>query len=370
MKLTWFRENGLMGIADADTDEVLIEPVYGEVSTRLSEEGYLRAWKNSRYGILDLRGRTILPFEYPFLGHFSSGLAPAASEGKYGYIDITGKFMIEPQFAYANSFSDGFAVVTFDHNKYYYIDTKGLVQNKQPFAIAWDFKGGYAVVAEQNVANTKFHLIDKHFTYQLQDADRFEHLEGSRYRVWKRDEFGLIPEKIFEPGKGFIPGPMKYSRYWSEYKRASGLIGDAIGSLPCCFCHYPRIMDMILNKHSEEGYILSGYFTSTLDDGERKDTEEDKWITISKCPKCNSLYEIEYWDYRSIVITVKKQLLNKAEPRGPAPMKNAPTFLTALSIQENGRDENLKRLNNSTLHSESIEKTIEYLFSQQRSVNE
>lgn len=59
-----------------------------------SEDGYIRATKSGKYGILDPAGNEIIPFIYDFISYFDNGYASVEKDGKKGTIDKNGNILM------------------------------------------------------------------------------------------------------------------------------------------------------------------------------------------------------------------------------------------------------------------------------------
>jgi len=83
-------------------------------------------------GLLDARGKVLIPPSLRDIGEFGDGLAPARGTGSedYGYIDAAGKWVIEPRYFGARPFQGGIAQVIHnpkkgDHLLTEFIDVRG-----------------------------------------------------------------------------------------------------------------------------------------------------------------------------------------------------------------------------------------------------
>jgi WG containing repeat len=77
-------------------------------------------------GILNTKGKLIVPMLYSRIWGFGDGLAAVSKDGKSGYIDITGKVVIALQYDEASPFDNGLAIVIKDE-KSYLIDKTGKI---------------------------------------------------------------------------------------------------------------------------------------------------------------------------------------------------------------------------------------------------
>lgn len=90
---------------------------FASIQYNHNDEGLLvaarRVGGNRRYGYLNLRGQTAIPFQFGDADDFSEGLAAVTTgayrEGLYGYIDRLGQWAIPAQFASAGPFHGGLA---------------------------------------------------------------------------------------------------------------------------------------------------------------------------------------------------------------------------------------------------------------------
>ncbi|MBX7242982.1 MAG: WG repeat-containing protein [Bacteroidia bacterium] len=98
--------------------------------------------EKSHWGIVDVKGNTIIPFEFGNSLHFSEGLAPARKirylkdkngitrpdslGGLFGYINEKGEWVIPPAFEYAEGFKKGVAKV-WKEEKQYMMDKNGNI---------------------------------------------------------------------------------------------------------------------------------------------------------------------------------------------------------------------------------------------------
>ena len=65
---------------------------------------------DGRYGAMNSDGRTVIPFEYRFIGKFVNGIG-VAQKVRYGYIDEKGKVIIPFIYDFASGFDEGAAIV-------------------------------------------------------------------------------------------------------------------------------------------------------------------------------------------------------------------------------------------------------------------
>ncbi len=113
---------------------------------------------DSKYGCLDLQGKTILPFDYDAVGLQSEGLLPVnkggeggrflTEGGKWGYCDANGVLKIDLKFDKAESFSEGLAAVLVS-GKWGFINLQGDFVVKPVLKKAERFSEGLASVQNE-----------------------------------------------------------------------------------------------------------------------------------------------------------------------------------------------------------------------------
>ena len=108
-----------------------IEPKFAELN--FIDSGLLKALsKNESWGILNVRGDTILPFIYDAIGEFQNHRALVAKNEKCGYVNEQGLLVIPIKYFYSSvmlstgQFNIGFALLK-QKNKSVLIDTSGKV---------------------------------------------------------------------------------------------------------------------------------------------------------------------------------------------------------------------------------------------------
>jgi predicted RNA-binding protein with RPS1 domain len=96
-------------------------------SEMLIFDNLIKGEKFGKWGIQDICGNIIIPFEYDDIGLFVDGKAKVKKDGKYGYIDKQGKIIIPFEYNEIFDFIDGKAKAKKD-GKYGYIDEQGNEQ--------------------------------------------------------------------------------------------------------------------------------------------------------------------------------------------------------------------------------------------------
>lgn len=90
------------------------------------------------YGLVDNKGKTLLPYDYEWIGNFHEGLATIVLRTKTGYINQDGKVVIPLVYDKAWAFQNGFARVSVNE-KMALIDTQGKLLVPLYYDGLWDF---------------------------------------------------------------------------------------------------------------------------------------------------------------------------------------------------------------------------------------
>ncbi len=129
--------------------EVLIEPQF-EFGGSFSG-GVAPVQLRGKWGLIDKRGRFIVPAIFRKMNGISDGLAAFQDDKEHwGYLDTSGKIVIEARDRWSGSFSEGLALFYRDE-AYGYIDKHGDEVIKPSFRWASDFRHGFALVRVQKV---------------------------------------------------------------------------------------------------------------------------------------------------------------------------------------------------------------------------
>ncbi len=99
----------------------------------------------SFYGFVNRNNETVLKFKYLDAGTFGSGLAPVKMKKGWVYINEKGKTIIKGPFEEACSFHDGLARIK-NNGLWGYINTEGRLIIQNIYQKATDFNGGIAFV--------------------------------------------------------------------------------------------------------------------------------------------------------------------------------------------------------------------------------
>lgn len=126
-------------------------------------------YENSKHGFIDKFGKTVIPFNYDEASSFSEGLATIRvgdqDEGKYGVIDKAGKLVVPAKYeGYIAPFSEGLAAVITKNDKHGFIDRAGKLVIPYNYIIeSYEgalpaFKNGKAQVTD---TQGNYHCINK-----------------------------------------------------------------------------------------------------------------------------------------------------------------------------------------------------------------
>ncbi|PJZ67682.1 hypothetical protein CH371_06685 [Leptospira wolffii] len=165
-------------------------------------EGYAVVKKDGKYGIIDTKGKFIVPTEYEMIRDFSDGMAAFSTEGEFGFLNTKGEAVILPQFKKVSDFHNGVAIGELE-------GTKVLVNKKGeyigPPGVSIDYSLSYEYY--RTVKNGKYGLIDSTGKEILRNEyDSIYTAQTGKYlRVKKGNLWGVFDSK----GKTVVP--LKYA---------------------------------------------------------------------------------------------------------------------------------------------------------------
>ncbi len=126
----------------------LINPIYYVLGDFVDGLALAKNWGEKekylgKYGFINIKGETMIPFKYDKAQEFSENLALVGksigdNEIKFGFIDKKGFEQIAINYEYAHSFSNGMAFVK-QNNKYGWINVKGNYVIPNIYDLAEDF---------------------------------------------------------------------------------------------------------------------------------------------------------------------------------------------------------------------------------------
>jgi hypothetical protein len=155
----------------------VIPAIYDEVDD--VSEGFYAAARNEKFGYLDKKGRLAVAFNYLDARGIKEGKGAVKTDSGWIFIDTTGTQVIERKFAKTSSFANGLCAVTLNDSTWGYINNSGNWAILPSYAETGDFDKGFAVVAirERDKKNKNI------FVYQ-------------RYKI---DISGKVIEKLTAP---------------------------------------------------------------------------------------------------------------------------------------------------------------------------
>ena len=109
-------EQGKIGFVN-ESGILTIPPTYDTYPNYQSysnfKDGLAKVKKNGKAGLIDLNGKTFVPFNYGEIGLISDVIACMKND-KWGYLDKMGKERIKLNYGYAESFRNGCGIITKD----------------------------------------------------------------------------------------------------------------------------------------------------------------------------------------------------------------------------------------------------------------
>ncbi|MGC8866642.1 MAG: WG repeat-containing protein [Elusimicrobiales bacterium] len=135
--------------------DMIIPKIY-EDAKGFSDEGLCPVKLNGKWGFINNKNKTVIPFKYDDAGIFSEGLAAVELKGKWGVIDINGRMVVKNIYDLVMNFYEGIALVNKD-GKYGYIDKRGVEIVPPIYEDAEIFADGIAKVKK----NGKVGYVDR-----------------------------------------------------------------------------------------------------------------------------------------------------------------------------------------------------------------
>lgn len=126
-------------------------PFHGGLATVSINKG-----EDIKYGLINFKGKEILPLKYDFISDFSDGLVSVCLDKKWGFVDKKGKEIIPCKYDFAYDFREGLAFVELN-NRWGAINKKDEIVIPFKYEDANCFYGGLCVV----MLNNKYGCIDK-----------------------------------------------------------------------------------------------------------------------------------------------------------------------------------------------------------------
>lgn len=148
------------------------------------------------YGYLNRRGKEVIPLSYESARDFENGKALVKNQdGSYALIDLTGKTVMRFSYPFVENYGDG--LLAFKENedgKWGYIDEQGSVVIKPQFSGTMPFEEGHAIVNMSNTYIDKYGVIDRQGNFIIKPQyNSLLYLEEGRYALGK----AMIPDKPY-----------------------------------------------------------------------------------------------------------------------------------------------------------------------------
>lgn len=152
------------------------------------------------YGYLNRWGKEVIPLTYESANDFQNGKALVKQQdGSYVLIDLTGKSLMKFSYPFVDSYGDG--LLAFKENedgKWGYIDEKGNVIIEPQFSGTMPFEEGHAIVNMSDHYDDKYGLINRQGNFTIKPQyNSLLYLEEGRYALGK----AIIPDKPYLPSK-------------------------------------------------------------------------------------------------------------------------------------------------------------------------
>ena len=175
------------------------------------DEGVSRVVRNDLYGLIDKKGKFIVPCQYKSIGFCVGGFFSVqdVETDKKGFIEKTGKIVVPIKYDSVGRFFDGMALVYKRNAGCGYVDATGKEVIPLQYADGWAFEQGTVPVKK----NDKWGFINKKnkplTSFVYDDAQPFE--EGFSV-VTKDDKKGFVNPQ----GKEIVPLVYENAEKFSE----------------------------------------------------------------------------------------------------------------------------------------------------------
>jgi len=123
----------------------IIPAIYEEVDDL--SNGFYAVALNEKYGYLDKKGRLAVNFQYADALGIKEGKGAVKTDSGWMFIDTNGTQVIDKKFAKTSSFAGGLCAVTANDSTWGYINNAGNWTILPAYSEAGDFENGFAVVA-------------------------------------------------------------------------------------------------------------------------------------------------------------------------------------------------------------------------------
>ena len=238
-------KNGRWGYKDTTTGKIAIKARYDRAFGFQGERAvvcrgcrynpYARHgwgnWEGGQWGMIDRRGREIIPVKFGWIGEPSEGLVAVSQNYRYGYLTLDGQWAIPMRYEEAEPFQHGRAIVR-EFGKYGLIDTRGELVLPLIYDRVDRFRQGLAVIIQDDRFGF-VNLAGQVVVQPVYDGIRYFHdgralvcqdcfynremqrLESGRFGYIDRAGKVVIP-LIFEQAENFRRGRarVRYNKQW------------------------------------------------------------------------------------------------------------------------------------------------------------
>lgn len=254
-------------IAFIDKTGKEITPFYNGIV--INEDGMVLVTQDyEKWGLINNKGKLILPMVYEAIGNISEGLMCVNRDGKVGFVDETGKVVVPLKYDAAMNFEEGLAPVgvkvsdDYYGSKWGFIDKTGKVVISLKYTDAHNFSEGLAWVAVGDGYNLKYGAIDKTgkvvIPFQYDNAGDFKNgvanvLQYGSYFYIDKTGKKLPQDQQYLASLNFKDGLAK------EFRPRDGYVYiDESGKEICPPAHYIRDFSeglAVVGKGMKYGYI-------------------------------------------------------------------------------------------------------------------
>ena len=161
-------------------------------------DNYLIAAKNNKYGIINLKGESVIPFEYEYISTKSTLYFLAVKDGKYGAIDINNNVIVPFEYDSELILGKDFVI----GGKYKCIVENDEVQSYILYGIT-DYNSNNLILFEykelkpfgENKNIAEYSLSDLTFSVKKQN-DKFIIVNGDNKQICEQEFEHITPESI------------------------------------------------------------------------------------------------------------------------------------------------------------------------------
>lgn len=113
----------------AEDGSIALPAIYDDVWHKDIQDGIIKAKKDDKSGFTDLKGKTVIPFEYEALEQAGEGLIWFMAQPKrWGCINYRNEVVVQPEFTNPSPFADGKTTVQKSDGKEYTVYTDGRIE--------------------------------------------------------------------------------------------------------------------------------------------------------------------------------------------------------------------------------------------------